>query len=162
MINNLIISLLLTIGFQYGIYELVDGRDSWNNFWLISAIYIGLLLLLDRVIPYLREKRFRDNEKLVFLDQYRAKKEANSSAQNNGKIKWVSIFNSCDSSEIEIVFSLLSAKGINCHVANRHVASMFPSIEGMNMKIQVEQDDLPIALRELKKHDINSDQSFLN
>jgi len=161
MINNLIISLLITIGIQYSVYEGVDGRDSWNNFWLISGIFIGSLLTLDQVIPYFREKRLRGSEKLVYLDQYRAKKDAEKSKKSPA-VQWVSVFTSCDSSEIEVVFSLLSAKGINCHVANRHVASMFPSVAGLEMKIQVEQAELTFALEELKKHDIVGDQDSLN
>lgn len=159
MNNRIIYSFILTVISMFLLYHF-DDRNTWHHSYYIIVIF-GLFWVLSH---FNRKKEFYKNDsKIVNLDHYRkqkkkAKQQKNVKKSKNFELynKTVLLFSSCEKTKIELIWALLDSNSIECFVENRHMASIYPSIEGINLEIKVKSQDLEVARQLLEQHNIIS------
>ena len=134
-----------------------DKRSTWNHSYYIISIFI-IFWIFSQI--NLQIDRYKDDSKIVDLNHYRKQKQKRKVSKSPRKLqqydKTVTLFSSCEKTKIELIRSLLTSNAIECFIENQHMASIYPSIEGINMEIKVRSQDLDSALQILKQHNMIS------
>ncbi len=160
MYKKLGLAFLMTVLIQSLIYDHLGSRPSWNGSLFIIFLFFLIHTFLSRgsVKDHDLSKNGTAKEgKIVDLNQFRQKKEIQNRSEEETQpetSRWTPLFISNDSSKMELVHSLLTSYNIDCHISNRHVASLYPSIEGLDMILQVNPEDQERCIEILKKHDL--------
>ncbi|MCP4296215.1 MAG: DUF2007 domain-containing protein [Proteobacteria bacterium] len=165
MHKKLGLAFLLTVLIQSLIYDQLGSRPSWNGSLFIIVLFLAIYTLLNRGSVKnhgLLKNRTANEGKILDLNQFRQKKELQSRSEDETQSemnRWTPLFISNDSSKMELVHSLLTSYNIDCHISNRHVASLYPSIEGLDMILQVNPEDQERCIEILKQHDLQPGKS---
>ena len=160
MDKGLIKAFLLTIAILATLYQYSD-RSTWNNMWFIGLIFGGCWVGVSRSS---RSRRLKKIKNVVDLDLYRSRKKRKKaskakpvpSPESHHKTILIS---SPDRGQVDLISALLTSNHIECFVSNRHISSILPSIEGINLDILIFTEDLEVAQKILKAHghQINGD-----
>ncbi len=155
------LSFFITVLVQAFIYEQMgDAGKVWTGTLSIIGMFALIYFLLVYSAIRKEIKRAPDKHKeskIVDLDQFRKRKKELSTPEEQSDSfsnQWAPLFISNDPSKMELVYSLLQSYNIECHISNRHVASLYPSIEGLDMILQVNPKDQQRCVEILKKHDL--------
>jgi|GEM_PF-6670574 len=157
MDKHLGLSFLLTVAIQTLLYTVTDSRQTLSSTWFIALVFGVSWYLLEAGLPNLGRWRRPQHKNVVDLAQFRkrkAKERIKSSTPKQTRMKWVTLYASNDRAKIELLHSLLTSHQIECQISNRHVASMFPSIEGLDMILQVKPEDYQEGQKILKQHNL--------
>lgn len=159
MENKIFKALILTFVLQAGIYQFAENSSDWNISWTIlpifCACFIGVGLFSGQQKPQKRSKR-----NVIDLDQYRRKrrlkkkKDRLRKERRTARENRIVIFKSCNTMEIERVQSILKAHHISFNLKNVHSASLLPSIEGVEIEVQVLKRDLERASKLLTENNV--------
>lgn len=152
-------ALVLTIFIQAGIYHFSGDRSSWNQVWVIIPLFCCCFVAVNTYSGRVRKKRgFKKN--VIDMDQYRRKrrikKKRDQQRKERSKARGnrVVIYKSCDKSKIELIQSILHSNHIEFYSKNLYSASLLPSIEGIDIEIQVNKTDVEKAIKLLKEHSL--------
>ncbi|MBT4528119.1 MAG: DUF2007 domain-containing protein [Deltaproteobacteria bacterium] len=153
---RIFLSFILTVISMFFLYQF-DKRSTWNHSYYIISIFI-IFWIFSQI--NLQIDRYKDDSKIVDLNHYRKQKQKRKVSKSPRKLqqydKTVTLFSSCEKTKIELIRSLLTSNAIECFIENQHMASIYPSIEGINMEIKVRSQDLDSALQILKQHNMIS------
>ena len=159
MEKKLLKALVLTILIQAGIYHFSGDRSTWNQVWVIIPLFCGCFFAVNSYSGRIRKRRgFKKN--VIDLEQYRRKKKIKKKRDQQRKErkevrrKRVVIYKSCDRSKIELLQSILHSSQIEFFSKNLHSVSLLPSIEGIDVEIQVNKTDVEKAVKLLKEHNL--------
>ena len=154
MNNRLFLSFLLTVISIFFLYHF-DNRSTWNHSYYIISVFVIFWVFSQVNLP---NDRYKDDSKIVDLNYYRKQKKKPTKPPEKPLqySQTITLFSSCEKTKIELIRSLLISHDIECFVDNQHMASIYPSIEGINMEIKVRSEDLDSALQILKQHNMNS------
>lgn len=160
MEKNFLKALFLTILVQAGIYYSSGDRAGWNEIWIIIPIFCCCYIGVNYYSTHKRVRGKGKKKNVIDLDQYRRKKrikkkrEQRRKERKESQSRRVVIYKSCDKSKIELIQSLLDSHHIPYYIKNAHSASLLPSIEGIDVEIQVNRSDVEKSVSLLKEHDL--------
>ena len=148
---------ILTVISMFLLYHF-DDRNTWHHSYYIITIF-GIFWVFSQVNR--QNEHYKGDSKIVDLNHYRKQKKKKKKKTNikypqkfEQYNKTVLLYSSCEKTKIELIRALLDSNSIECFVENRHMASIYPSIEGINLEIKVKSQDLEIARQLLEQHDI--------
>jgi len=153
---RILIPFILTVISMFLLYHF-DSRSSWNHSYYIITFFV-IFWVFSQINR--QNDRYKDDSKIVDLNFYRNQKQKKKVTKAPPKTQQynetVTLFSSCEKTKIELIRSLLTSNAIESFVENQHMASIYPSIEGINMEIKVNRQDLDSALQILKQHNMIS------
>ena len=123
-------------------------------FVVIIAVFVWYVLNFIR--NRLKFQNQKKHKNVIDLNEFRDKRDkAKTTIQPDvTESGWAVVFKSPDQTQMGLVQSLLESFQIKSIVNNRHSSSIFPSIAGLSMTLQVSKEDKEATLKIFRDNDI--------
>jgi hypothetical protein len=138
--------------------------SSWDNLFPLLILFILVYLIFNKRSQGAKKtpkQAVRKAGKVIDLEQFRQRRELQgkeTAQEQEKKNSWVTLYSTSNPANMDLVHSLLTSYNINCNITNRHSATLYPSIDGLNMILQVRSEEQQRCLEILKEHDLSVDE----